>query len=123
MKYIPDAAQMKAADQYTINDLGVPSLELMENAALSCVEVMKEKSLDFSHVCVVCGSGYNGVDGFAIARLIAKEGIHVTVEMAGNVNRCTKETFYQIEQLTKTGITYVTEFTESDYKGNFSSDI
>ena len=39
MKYIPDAAQMKAADQYTINDLGVPSLELMENAALSCVEV------------------------------------------------------------------------------------
>lgn len=115
MKYIPDAAQMKAADQYTINDLGVPSLKLMENAALSCIEVMKEKSLDLSHVCVVCGSGNNGGDGFAIARLLAKDNIHVTVVMAGNVNRCTKETFYQIEQLKKTGITFVTEYKESDY--------
>ena len=115
MKYIPDAAQMKAADQYTINDLGVPSLELMENAALSCVEVMKEKSLNLSHVCVVCGSGNNGGDGFAIARLLAKDNIHVTVVMAGNVKRCTKETFYQIEQLKKTGIMFVTEYKESDY--------
>ena len=32
-----NAAQMKAADQYTIQKLGVPSLELMEHAAQACV--------------------------------------------------------------------------------------
>ena len=30
MIYFPDAGQMKAADRYTIDVLGIPSLELME---------------------------------------------------------------------------------------------
>ena len=47
MRYIPNALQMKNADQYTIQKLGVPSLVLMEHAALSCVKVMKEKAMDF----------------------------------------------------------------------------
>ena len=102
MRYIPDAAQMKAADQYTICNLLVPSLELMEQAAEACVEVIKEKHFDLSNVCVVCGAGNNGGDGFAIARLLANEGWHVTVVMAGNMNRTTSETQYQIEQLLKT---------------------
>lgn len=115
MRYIPDAAQMKAADQYTIQKLGVPSLELMENAALSCIDVMKEKNMDLTHVCVICGSGNNGGDGFAIARLLVNQGIKVTVVMAGNIERVTKETLYQIEELTKTGTPIVNEFDSDEY--------
>ena len=51
-----NAAQMKAADQYTIQKLGVPSLELMEHAAQACVQVLEDEKVDLSHVCVVCGS-------------------------------------------------------------------
>lgn len=115
MRYIPDARQMKEADQYTIQTLCVPSLELMECAAHSCVEVMKEKNMDLSHICVVCGSGNNGGDGFAIARILANEGRKVTVLMAGNIDRATKETLYQIEELRKTGTVIVNEFIQDEY--------
>lgn len=115
MQYIPDAIQMKEADQYTIQKIGIPSLELMECAAASCVEVMKEKNMDLSHVCVVCGSGNNGGDGFAIARLLVNEGKKVTVVMAGNIERATKETLYQIEELKKTHTEIVNEFNPSEY--------
>ena len=37
MRYLPDGVQMKAADTYTIKELGVPSLVLMERAALKVV--------------------------------------------------------------------------------------
>ena len=41
-----NAAQMKAADQYTIQKLGVPSLELMEHAAQACVQVLEDEKVD-----------------------------------------------------------------------------
>ena len=71
MKLLVNAAQMKAADQYTIQELGIASLELMECAANACVQTMQSENLDLSSVCVVCGSGNNGGDGFAIARITA----------------------------------------------------
>ena len=89
MKYIPDSTQMKAADQYTIQELNIPSLELMENAAASCVEVLKDKNINLDHVCIVCGSGNNGGDGFAVGRLLANDGYKVSVIMAGNPDKCT----------------------------------
>ena len=84
MRYIPDASQMKEADLYTIQKLNIPSLELMEQAAISCIDVMIEKQLDMSHVCVVCGSGNNGGDGYAIARLLHLKGYHVSIFFVGN---------------------------------------
>ena len=40
MKLLVNAAQMKAADQYTIQELGIASLELMERAANACVQTL-----------------------------------------------------------------------------------
>lgn len=74
MKLLVNAVQMKAADQYTIQELGIASLELMERAANACVQTMQSENLDLSSVCVVCGSGNNGGDGFAIARILKNMG-------------------------------------------------
>ena len=41
MRYLPDAKQMKTADSFTINELKIPSLELMERAARACVDLVK----------------------------------------------------------------------------------
>ena len=65
MRYLVNGSQMKRADQYTIQEVGIPSAELMERAAQSCVRVMEEEGLDLSNPCIVCGSGNNGGDGFA----------------------------------------------------------
>ncbi len=82
---------MKAADQYTIRTLSVPSLTLMERAAQACVDRIKKREAIPSAVCVVCGSGNNGGDGFAIARMLAEEGFSVTAVMAGKPEHLTKE--------------------------------
>ena len=75
MRYLPDGAQMQAADMYTIKELGVPSLVLMERAALKVVEAIHERGIDTSKALIVCGSGNNGGDGFAAARLLTEEGM------------------------------------------------
>ena len=65
---------MKAADTYTIEKVGIPSLVLMERAALETVRVLKDRGVDFSDTLVVCGSGNNGGDGFAAARILKEYG-------------------------------------------------
>lgn len=103
-----NAAQMKAADQYTIQKLGVPSLELMERAAQACVQVLEEEKVDLSHVCVVCGSGNNGGDGFAIARILQNNRYSVETFCVGNPEHYTEETQEQMHRLQECGgkITY-----------------
>jgi len=103
-----NAAQMKAADQYTIQKLGVSSLELMEHAAQACVQVLEDEKVDLSHVCVVCGSGNNGGDGFAIARILQNNRYSVETFCVGNPEHYTEETQEQMHRLQECGgkITY-----------------
>ena len=103
-----NAAQMKAADQYTIQKLGVPSMELMEHAAQACVQVLEDEKIDLSHVCVVCGSGNNGGDGFAIARILQNNRYSVEAFCVGNPEHYTEETQEQMHRLQECGgkITY-----------------
>ena len=98
-----NAAQMKAADQYTIQKLVVPSLELMEHAAQACVQVLEDEKFDLSHVCVVCGSGNNGGDGFAIARILQNNRYSVETFCVGNPEHYTEETQEQMYRLQECG--------------------
>ncbi len=86
MEWLLNAGQMKAFDERTIRGIGIPSAVLMERAALSVAEEMKNANLDLSRVLVVCGSGNNGGDGFAIARILAGSSFtqsHVSVQGDG----------------------------------------
>ena len=53
MRYLPTGAQMKQGDQKTITEMGMPSMVLMERAALSVVERMESEQLDLKKVLVV----------------------------------------------------------------------
>lgn len=67
-------------------DLGVPSLLLMEHAAMAVVDEL-EKALGGSckgkRVLFLCGTGNNGGDGLAAARLFAMRGGKPTVYLTG----------------------------------------
>ena len=84
MHPILTAAQMRLCDQYTI-DRGTPSRTLMERAARAAIAVLKQElPLDFkSRVLVLCGSGNNGGDGFAMARFLFDEGYDISVCYGG----------------------------------------
>jgi ADP-dependent NAD(P)H-hydrate dehydratase / NAD(P)H-hydrate epimerase len=70
--------QMQAADRAAIAS-GVPSIELMENAAAALVSEIRSAYPDARRVAVVCGPGNNGGDGLAAARRLTAEGCSLSV--------------------------------------------
>jgi hydroxyethylthiazole kinase-like uncharacterized protein yjeF len=71
-----DAAGMRAADAWAIDDAGVPSLELMEAAGAAVAEAIRERARP-GPIRVVCGKGNNGGDGLVAARHLASTGYKV----------------------------------------------
>ena len=103
MRYLLTGAQMKVCDEETIKgDLAV-SLELMERASLACVRYILDSGWNTSHVLILCGSGNNGGDGFAIGRILMEYSIHVSVYFAGNPKHCSRENIVQRELFEKAG--------------------
>ncbi len=82
-----NSAQMKEADRRTIDDIGIPSLVLMENAGRQAVAAMEAMYGDLleRQVAVLCGRGNNGGDGFVVARTLAQRGVDVSVFLIGRV--------------------------------------
>lgn len=115
MRYLPDGTQMKAADGYTIERVGVPSLVLMERAALKTVEAMHSHGIDLSAALIVCGSGNNGGDGFAVARLLAEEGYSAEVFFAGKETSLSEECRTQKKIVENLGIKVGTEYPDGEY--------
>jgi NAD(P)H-hydrate epimerase len=74
-----DNQAMREADRHTIEDLGVPSLTLMENAATGVVDALRESFPDARRILILCGRGNNGGDGLAAARLLADGDLEVKV--------------------------------------------
>ena len=75
MKKLVTCAEMKNLDSATIHKIGVASEVLMERAALKVVEETEKYLEKNERILVVCGSGNNGGDGIAVARLLYLKGI------------------------------------------------
>src|SRR3954465_10624678 len=78
--------QMREADRQTIDEVGIPSVVLMENAGRQAVAAMEAafEDLASSKVGVLCGRGNNGGDGFVVARTLAQRGIEAIVFLLGS---------------------------------------
>ena len=75
------AAEMREKDRYTIEEVGVPGVVLMENAGIAAFRIIQQEldNINDPVVYVFCGKGNNGGDGFVIARHLWNEGIYVRV--------------------------------------------
>ena len=95
-KYFPEKKpvvmsreEVRAFDSWAINTLGITGAVLMENAGRSCAEFIKKELAGVTNpkVCIFCGTGNNGGDGYVIARHLLNSGFEVVVVLCGDRNK------------------------------------
>src|SRR5215471_1234510 len=79
------ARQMREADRRAIEEIGIPSIVLMENAGRQVVAALQSAfdSLASMRVTVLCGRGNNGGDGFVTARALVSADVDTSVALIG----------------------------------------
>lgn len=116
MEFLVTQTEMQQYDKNTIECLKIPSLVLMERAALVTVEQIRKEMGDTPYrVLVVAGCGNNGGDGFAIGRLLMLQGCQVDYVLIGNKDKCSKETALQLEILAGYGCVLYDRIPEAEY--------
>ena len=99
-QYLVTASEMKRYDSNTIEKYHMPSLLLMERAALVTVEELQKRRGNIPcRVLVISGGGNNGGDGLAIGRILRLQGYEVTFVLLADEDKCTAETTRQIDIL------------------------
>lgn len=109
------AKEQKQCDRDTIEKIGIPSLTLMERAALGVVEEAASFGCDLASVLVVCGPGNNGGDGFAAARILEERGSRVTLAFVGRESSMSKETGTQRQICENCGMKISSNFIDGEY--------
>ena len=71
------SAQIHELDKYTIENEPVSSIELMERAAKALTQAITDRWAATTPVVIFAGSGNNGGDALAVARLLADQGYQV----------------------------------------------
>jgi hydroxyethylthiazole kinase-like uncharacterized protein yjeF len=70
-------AEIRELDRFAIEELGLPALVLMENAALGVADALGQRFPAARRIAIVCGPGNNGADGLALARQLLTRGYDV----------------------------------------------
>ncbi len=91
MKKILTASQMQSCDKNTIEEHNVPSLVLMERAALSVVVAILANYPEAESFNIICGPGNNGGDGIAVGRLLKLKGKKVVCTILGDENKFSQQ--------------------------------
>jgi NAD(P)H-hydrate epimerase len=114
--------QMREADRRTIDEIGIPSIVLMENAGRQAVAAMEAafEDLATSHVGVLCGRGSNGGDGFVVARTLVQRGIETSVFLLGGVADVRGDARTNLEVLGRIGLTVVEITNAQEWELHFS---
>ncbi len=101
---ILSAAQIRQADNYTIQNEPVTSLALMKRAGEKCFEWILSNTDKSKKYLVICGTGNNGGDGLVIARLLAQRKLGVEVVILSTNSKYSDEFNITLEAITKTTV-------------------
>ena len=75
-------AEMRQIDKRAIEEIGIPEIVLMENAAREIYSALSSllQGVANKRICIIAGVGNNGGDAFAAARHIANVGSALPLE-------------------------------------------
>ncbi len=112
MKYLVNSTEMRVYDCNTAEQFRVPSLLLMEQAALAACEEIEKTAKKEGTILIVCGTGNNGGDGLAIGRILFLKGYSVELVLIGDEKKATSQNEKQREILNGYGITVKKEISQ-----------
>lgn len=129
MQRLVNREMMQEIDRITIEEIKIPGMVLMERAGLKVYEhILKlldskagayqpsESSVDkTSKVLVVCGTGNNGADGVATARMLHLLGVEVEIKLLGSLEKATEQMQEQLIIAKNLSVPIITEPTYNDY--------
>jgi ADP-dependent NAD(P)H-hydrate dehydratase / NAD(P)H-hydrate epimerase len=96
--------QIKNWDLYTIKNEPVKSIDLMERAATACSNWIIKTFKKIISIKIFCGTGNNGGDGLAIARLLSSKKYDVSVFILKNKNSGSPDFETNLKRLNKTAV-------------------
>lgn len=98
--------EVKEVDRIAIEEMGIPSLSLMENAARALTRALHEELPGglLARPLILCGKGNNGGDGMAVARLLRGQGSVPTVVLLGEPDQLSPDARAQWERLDPAGV-------------------
>jgi hydroxyethylthiazole kinase-like uncharacterized protein yjeF len=99
---------MRAIDREAIDNCGIPSDTLMENAGRGIAEqLLNQNIIDVSQenkVVIFCGMGNNGGDGFVVGRYLHEAGIDVAIFFIGPVDKLSNDAKVNYERAAKSKV-------------------
>ena len=125
--FVLSREEMYAIDKFTIEKVGIPGQELMENAGKGCAEFIQNELLIYSEdvkgtlkessekttvketfsrfrIALFCGSGNNGGDGFVIARYLHNWQHSPEIFLMGSTDKMSPETLINYNKCEELGI-------------------
>ena len=99
----------RTLDRLAADEFGIPSIVLMENAAIGLKTHALEMLCDArsQEIVICCGPGNNAGDGFALARHLHNQGLHPTVITSTRPDALGGDALTNFQIITKMGITII----------------
>lgn len=107
--------QIRAVEKFAIEDLKIPAETLMQRAGIAAFAALREYWTQAKKIVVVCGTGNNGGDGYALAKLAKQQGLQVTVYYIGNNDNLKDAALKAYKECVANQIV-ITPFTDIDLK-------
>ncbi len=116
MKFVT-IAEIKAIEKQAIEEYGIPSIVLMENAGSETARQMGVimGNLQNKKIAILAGKGNNGGDGYVIARHLYNQGAKVRVFVVGDKGEVSGDALINLEILVNMGIDVVEVFHDGDW--------
>ncbi len=108
MKPLPNnlytAAQTRELDQLAITSFDISGTVLMERAGAAAFELLRQRWPRAKTLCIICGTGNNGGDGYVVARLAHEQGLQVTVLQVGDSGKISGDALAALQRLEGGGV-------------------
>jgi len=101
--------QIRAVDAYTIEHEPISSIDLMERAAMACVDWFVHHFDTSRKIAIFAGYGNNGGDGLAIARFLRLMRYDVSVFMLAGSDRLSPDALTNYQRLRDVRLLILTE--------------